>query len=58
MYTVGIQYIHMGGETMFKLMKFLIKLAMLPLFIPMYLVWMLMGKAMGMENKTYSIWRF
>lgn len=43
---------------MFALIRFIFKLAILPLYIPLYCLWALFGGLLGMKHNTFSVWRF
>ena len=43
---------------MFTIIKLFFKLMMLPLYVPLYILWALFGRALGGKHKVYDTWRF
>ena len=39
-------------------MSCLIKLFQLPLYLPFYFLWALLGRLLGGKNRIYDIWRW
>ena len=41
---------------MFTLFRFVIKLALLPIKLPLYLLWALLGGFLGGKHRVYDMW--
>ena len=45
-----------GGHTMFTLFRIVIKIALLPIKLPLYLLWALFGGMLGGRHRVYDMW--